>query len=272
MPTFEETSIAVVDRINMEISRPVNVVLGLFTSGTFLFPFYGIIYFFRNPALWVLYLQTLPPTIIIYTWVYLSVLFLLAPLNVSVSIACMGPPGFFLGYGITVQEINFISHYILSNYFIPMPLTILFDTVLYTEGLDRVVFPGKLKRVVGPSFGDKVVQSAIWLPITFPLSCLSFIRFVIIRCIPVIGPIVTYMNNLTKRGNSSQRRFYRLRKFRKRQVRYLMKEREGEYMAFGLVCTILESIPVLGPFFNFTNQIGGALMAVHYYKKGRVNF
>ncbi|KAH3662245.1 hypothetical protein OGAPHI_005493 [Ogataea philodendri] len=263
---------AISARLQMEILRPFTVARGIIQSGAAQFPIQGVIYFFQNPQLWPLYLRMVPPILIVHVSVFLSVFSTLFLLNVSAAMCCCGPFGLLVGAGITAQEANFITSYILDNYLIPRPMDSLFDTVLCQEGMESVVIPGKLKRVVGPSFGDRLWETSLWTTVTFPSDIYSTLRPVGLSFIPVFGPMALSFNGAVAKGNSFEKRFYRLSRLRGRQVKYLIKEREGDYWSFGFVANILESVPLLGTFFYFTNQIGGALLAVKYYQEGRTQF
>ncbi|ODV86244.1 hypothetical protein CANARDRAFT_27497 [[Candida] arabinofermentans NRRL YB-2248] len=263
---------AIIARFKQEFSRPITIYHGITQTNSISFPLKGIVYYFQHPKLWPMFIRILPPLLIVHLTVLIGIFATLFPFNAASLIITCGPLALFPATFLTLQESGFVSSFILSNYLTPKPMDNLFDYVLCLEGLEKVVIPGKLKRVVGPSFGDFVVEKTIWFPFEFPFMFVGFMRPIVLSCIPILGHWILNLENATTKGESSQSRYYKLARLRDRQINYLAKEREGDYLSFGIVATFLESIPLLGTFFYFTNQIGGALMAANYYKEGREFF
>ncbi|KAG0678249.1 60S acidic ribosomal protein P2 [Pichia californica] len=170
----------------------------------------------------------------------------------------LGPIGIQIGILNTVQQCSCINSYIFKNYLIAGKLNKVFDTTLCLSGMDRVVIPGKLKRLVPQTLGTQLLDIN---PLSIILSISHIIYIVFISLIPILGTIITEYNHILNTGSSSQTRFWQLSRKRPRQQKYYVKEQEGLYLSFGFVCQIMENIPIFGLFFTFTDTIGAAILA-----------
>lgn len=256
---------AIVDRVFMESSRPLRVFYQFSQcSNAFLYPFTGISFFFSNfTQLSPILLSVMIPYGIIHVYTYSILLTALLPLNMFIHSLYMGPFGIQLGIISAIHQCSCVNNYIFKQFLIPGKLTKVFDTTLCISGLDRIVIPGKLKRLVPKSFGSKIMDLNL-ISIASQLAHLTYKVFV--SFIPIFGPIVTGYNRSISISMDSQSRMWQLTRLRHRQIKYYAKENEVSLFIFGSICQFLESIPFLGLFFCFTDTCGGALMAGDVYK------
>ncbi|OWB57330.1 hypothetical protein B5S28_g3268 [[Candida] boidinii] len=252
-------------RIIKELSRPINIFVNIYNSNSIIYPFKGILYLINNPSLWPIILKSLPSIILIQAIVIITIFSNFFLVNTTVSMMICGPLGLFISFAITIQESTFLINLILNNYVISNQLISLFDTILCKQDLDSIVYPGKLKRKINITLDDYILEKILWLPYNSTISIYEFIRTLLIYSIPLLGPLIQNLNSFTDKGESSQMRYYKLIRLRSKHISFLKEENEGNYMAFGLIATSLENLPLLGWLFLYTNTIGAALMAVDFH-------
>lgn len=258
-PIYVDWQHAVQARIRMEFSRPYMVIYQLLTTQGYLYPFKGISFFLDNYTTFLpIFLSVLIPYTILHCYIYSALFFVILPLNLVVNTLALGPIGIQIGILNTVQQCSCINSYIFKNYLIAGKLNKVFDTTLCLSGMDRVVIPGKLKRLVPQTLGTQLLDIN---PLSIILSISHIIYIVFISLIPILGTIITEYNHILNTGSSSQTRFWQLSRQRPRQQKYYVKEQEGLYLSFGFVCQIMENIPIFGLFFTFTDTIGAAILA-----------
>lgn len=260
---------AVQARVVMEVSRPFNVAYQLITTQGYLYPFRGFVFFWQNyQPLLPIFLSVVVPCGILHIYVYTILLWAILALNLVIHTLTAGPIGVQMAIIVSFQQCSCVNNYIFKNYLIKGKLNKVFDTTLCIVGLDRVVIPGKLKRLVPQTLGAQLMEIN---PINIAIFASSLIYSIAVSCIPVIGAAIFEYNNALRTAEFSQQRMWRLTRQRPRQMKYQVKENEGVYLTFGFVCQLLEGIPILGLLFCFTNHVGAALLAADIYNNNNNN-
>lgn len=250
---------AVRARINQQITRPIHVTAQLVTLNGFLYPFKGMLFFLDNyQQLLPIMLSVLIPQILLHFYVYFILLWALLPLNMAICTLSCGPLGVQFGICQTIQQCSWITNYVYKTYFIKGKLNKIFDTTLCLNGCDRIVIPGKLKRVVPQTLGSQIMELN---PINLIVFLIQTAYSCFISSIPIVGFISMLYNQSVFTGQQSQNRMWQLTRQRPRQIRYKIKQFEGDLFLFGVACQALESIPFLGALFCFTDHVGAALFA-----------
>lgn len=258
---------AVQQRIIMEISRPFIVATQIFSlkDQSYLYPFKGFYFFWSNYDQFLpIFLSVIIPYGLLHCYVYTILFGAIFPLNLIINALMYGPLGIHIAIVTTFQQCSSVNNQIFKNYLIKGKLNKVFDTTLCLNGLDRVVIPGKLKRLVPQTIVAQVMDIN---PISITITVTKIIYSIIIATIPIIGTLVFHYNNSLNIGKQSQQRMMQLTRQRPRQIVYKGKDAEGELFKFGMVCVWLESIPVLGILFMFTDHVGAALLASDLYNK-----
>jgi hypothetical protein len=262
---YKDWQYAIQSRMNLEVSRPFNVFLQLIKTNGWIYPIKGFIFFWENyQKLLPIFLSVVLPYTVLHFYVYTILIFAILPINLVICTLTTGPIGVQIAVFQSFQQCSCLNSYIFKNYLIKGKLNKVFDTTLCINGLDRIVIPGKLKRLVSQTLGAQLMEINMINLIIF-LS--SSIYSICISSIPILGTISIYYNTAIKTAELSQQRMWQLTRQRPRQVRYHIKENEGEFLMFGITCQILESLPVLGLLFCFTNHVGAALLATDIYKR-----
>ncbi len=255
---------AVTARIAHEVTRPLNVANQLMTTDGFLYPFRGVYFFCQHyQQMLPIFLSVVLPYAVLHLYIYTILLAAILPLNLVIHTLTSGPLGIHTGIFNTLHQCSCLNNYIFKNYLIKGKLNKIFDTTLCLVGLDRVVIPGKLKRLVPQTLGAQLMEVN---PINLTITIARALYTVIVSLIPIIGTFASHYNRAIYTASSSQERMMRLTRQRPRQVSYQVKEHEGELFTFGLVCMFLEGLPFLGLLFCFTDHVGAALLASDLYK------
>lgn len=193
----------------------------------------------------------------------------LFPIQAFFTIILAGPFGLISAWLTVLQQSSSISGLLVAIVLLPEVQKIVFDAVLSREFKDDVVLIGKLRRVVKVPFLIKFGYSVFIVPqmLILPVIIVRVIFFLIIGSIPVVGPLIVILVQASSKGLQSHSRYFALKGFDSRQVKAIYRENTGQYMGFGIVANLLESIPVLNIFFMFTNAIGSGLWVVSIEEK-----
>lgn len=177
-----------------------------------------------------------------------------------------------IGIGFTLsptlfQSCNFLINFINKRMILPPVSKKLFDHVIVTNmsinynRLPRGVLNNYLPGYYGETFFGKYARNMIGL--FGPLCCiLRFICFFIINMIPFVGPFIVILIKASRSGFRKHRRYFQLKGYTKAQIYYIWVHRRHNYFIFGVVALLLESIPIIGYLFIFTNTISAALWAI----------
>lgn len=259
---------AVQRRFIMEISRPLNLVNNILTTQGFIYPFKGIAFFFcYYKQLLPIYLSVVIPYSILHFYICVVLFIVILPINLFICSMTLGPLGVQMSILTTFQQCNCLNNYIFKEFLIKGKLNKVFDTTLCLTNLDSIVIPGRVKRVVPQTLGAKLMEIN---PINFSLFLLNLMYAIVLSFIPVVSTVSIYFNQSISIASSSQDRFWKLTRKTDRQIKYDIKDNEGEFLTFGMVCQVLENLPVLAIFFCFTNHVGAALLAGDRYKRNTI--
>lgn len=175
-----------------------------------------------------------------------------------------GPAGFITAWIAVLLLCNTLSNTLVTYMLMPEIEKTAFDIILSREQNDDLVLLDKLRKVVQVPFIVKVT-SFIWsIPrgLILPYLIVKLICTALLGSIPYIGTfLVAYIKAPTK-GLQAHARYFTLKGYDHEMIKTIYKQRKGEYLGFGLVANLLETIPILSLLFMFTNTIGAALWAV----------
>lgn len=253
---------AVRARINQQLTRPVHVMAQLLALEGLFYPLKGLLFFIDNykPLLPIM-LSVIIPQLFLHCYAYFVLFWALLPLNVAICSLSCGPLGVQFGICQTIQQCSWLTNYIYKTYFIKDKLNKIFDMTLCLKGYDRVVIPGKLKRSVPQTLGAQLLEVN---PINLAMFLIQTTYSCIISFIPIVGSVSMFYNQAVFIGEQSQTRMMQLTRQRPRQIRYKVRQVEGTLFLFGVACQVLESAPIIGALFCFTDHVGAALLACEH--------
>ncbi|KAG5354811.1 hypothetical protein CJU89_6605 [Yarrowia sp. B02] len=253
-------------------ASPVLIPARMIISGTFMYPFMGIYYFFTHPILWAYLFTIFLPQIVLTMVVFFFMYLFFYPISAAFAFLFNGPTGLFTAWIALLQQSTVIAGILGDMFLLPTPMKMLFDSILSREGLDDIVVAGKQKRptpVPPPQTRVKVLLKHLPLTLVFPTWLVRLTVTVLLHFIPIIGPFVAILVNAPRRGRNAHARYFELKMMPKFDIEQFTRVRRGQYLGFGMVAGALEAIPFLGLLFAFTNCTGGALWAVAIERRTR---
>ncbi|PVH19245.1 hypothetical protein CXQ85_001546 [Candidozyma haemuli] len=156
------------------------------TSGTYVYPFQGIIYFFNNSDIWPFYGAIIIPQFLFMLAVYAVMYVAVYPLYALLSFVAFGPFGVVSAFFTVLQYSNMISNFLISVVLMPGARDVVFDAVLSREGQDYVVFQEKLRRKHKKSWKVKITTVKTFLFCKLPEIILLELLILLVGIIPVI--------------------------------------------------------------------------------------
>lgn len=165
-----------------------------------------------------------------------------------------------------LQTCNFIINFTNKKFILPKAIKRLFDYVIdkhlhlkynklpkgvltpYLPGYYGETRVGKVHRNILRVFGP-----AIWV--------LRLILCFLVNMIPFVGPFLVILIRAQSSGFNKHKRYFHLKGYTNAQVFFLWFTKRHYYFYFGLTTLLLESIPIVGYFFIFTNAAGAAFWA-----------
>lgn len=86
--------------------------------------------------------------------------------------------------------------------------------------------------------------------------------------IPIVGTLTFIVLQGRRAGPAAHARYFQLKGWSSTQRDAFVEKNKAAYTSFGLVATLLETVPVVNIFFTFTNQVGAALWAADLERSG----
>lgn len=234
-------------------------------SGTYLYPILGIPYFLWHPTLWSSFCRVLLPEIMLFVFMYFMFYIFLYPPQAVLALFFNGPSGIITAWIAILHESTVAAHLLAEATVLPTPLRGVFDSVMTREGFDDLVVRGRLRRAVRPTFFSRLKVSLKNAPknILFPAWILTCLVKISLHFVPVVGPVLLVLMDGPKHARRCHRRYFELKGFDQLKEEQYVRDHRGQYLGFGMVSAALESLPVIGLFFAFTNTTGAALWAVN---------
>ncbi|OTA58627.1 hypothetical protein K449DRAFT_407426 [Hypoxylon sp. EC38] len=232
------------------------------TSGAYLYPFRGIFYFLAHKSLWKPLSSRILPTLGLTAGVFASMFFFTYLPQLAVLVFVNGPLAVFTTVLLIINESSAIVNIISRNFLLQNALLDTFDGTLVARNATEIVSEGRqLKSGNDPIERlGKIVKNPFK---KFTLKALfRYIMYLPLNFIPVVGTVI-----FTLLQGSVHDRYFQLKGWSSHQQQDWLKRHIGSYAAFVTIATLLEIIPVLSTFFEFTNTVGAALWAADIEQK-----
>lgn len=162
-----------------------------------------------------------------------------------------------------LHQANLAARVLSGMFLLPMPLKLLFDAVMSREGHDELVLRSRLRRgaelstvAIGKQTTKSIVKNTVapkWLFRTFLRISLNFV--------PFVGPLIIVMMDGPSHGRKAHSRYFELKRFDGKETDHYVRSRRGQYWGFGMIAGALETVPLIGFIFTFTNTVGAAIWA-----------
>ncbi|RWA14123.1 hypothetical protein EKO27_g961 [Xylaria grammica] len=236
-------------------------------SGSYLYPFRGILYFFTHKALWRPFLSRLLPTIGLAVGVTTTMFFFTYLPQLGILVFVDGPLAVLTTVLLVLNESSTIVNILARNYLLEDAILDTFDGTLVARNATGVVSEGRQLQ----SGSDPIARLGKILKNPFskftPKALIRYVMYLPLNFIPVVGTIIFITLQGRTRGKSVHGRYFQLKNWSSSQQRDWLQQHNGPYTTFGTVATLLEMIPLISTFFVFTNTIGAALWAADIEQK-----
>ncbi|GAB7359564.1 hypothetical protein MBLNU230_g6752t1 [Neophaeotheca triangularis] len=232
-------------------------------SGAYIYPLKGIFYFISHKPLWKPMLSRLLPTLGLGTGVTIF-MFLFTYLPQAAMLAfTSGPLAALTAMLLVASQSSTITMLLSKTLLIEDALIDTFDGTLVSRGHTALV--GRERTVKGSSAGDVVARLGKLAAKPFqkftPQAIVRYIMYLPLNFIPVVGTALFLLAQGRKHGPNAHSRYFHLKGMNQGQKEEWLERRQGAYTSFGVPAVLLETIPIAGIFFAFTNTCGAALWA-----------
>jgi len=240
------------------------------TSGAYLYPIKGILYFISHRALWKPLLAKLVPTLSLGAGITVFMFVFTYVPQAAVMAFTNGPVAALTAGLLVLSESSTITNLLARQLLVSDALIDTFDGTLMSRGTTELVSSGReIKR--GKSDPIHALGKLAKKPFA-KYSPSAFIRYLIylpLNFIPVVGSAIFIIIQGRKNGPDRHERYYQLKEWNASQREKHVDELKGAYTSFGIVATLLELVPVASILFSFTNTVGAALWASDLEKHGK---
>ncbi|KAI1423910.1 hypothetical protein F5Y12DRAFT_785731 [Xylaria sp. FL1777] len=236
-------------------------------SGSYLYPFSGILYFLTHKALWKPFLSQLLPTIGLAVGVTTAMFFFTYLPQLAILVFVNGPLAVFTTILLILNESSTIVNIISRNFLLQDAILDTFDGTLVARNATGIVSEGRQLK----SGNDPIARLGKIIKNPFskftPKAIIRYVIYLPLNFIPVVGTVVFIIIQGRTRGKLVHGRYFQLKGWSSSQQQDWLQKHVGPYTTFGTVATLLEMIPVVSIFFAFTNTVGAALWAADIEQK-----
>ncbi|KAI0805488.1 hypothetical protein GGR55DRAFT_655473 [Xylaria sp. FL0064] len=236
-------------------------------SGSFLYPFSGILYFCTHKALWKPFMSRLLPTLGLAVGVTTAMFFFTYLPQLAILVFVNGPLAVFTTVLLILNESSAIVNIVSRNFLLQDAIIDTFDGTLVSRNATGIVSEGRqLKSGTDPIARLGKILKSPFSKFT-PKVLIRYLMYLPLNFIPVVGTIMFILLQGRTRGKSVHGRYFQLKGWSPSQQRDWLEKHNASYTTFGTVATLLEMIPVASIFFAFTNTVGAALWAADIEEK-----
>ncbi|KAI1246331.1 hypothetical protein MGN70_013230 [Eutypa lata] len=236
-------------------------------SGSYVYPFKGIVYFLTHRALWKPFTSRILPTLGLSLGVFGSMVFFTYVPQLAILVFVNGPLAVFTTGLLILNESSTIVNIISRNFLLQDALLDTFDGTLVARNATSIVSEGRQLK----SGSDPISRLGKILKSPFskfsPQAIVRYVMYLPLNFIPVVGTIMFLLIQGRGRGKTVHGRYFQLKEWSQSQQQDWLSRHTGPYTTFGTIATLLEMIPVLSMFFTFTNTVGAALWAADLEQK-----
>lgn len=286
---FENLSSYVMKEISLVTS---NLPKDFFVKMTYLYPLQGFIEFLTTPLYWEFLLPMLYPYFLLTTVIGILYYFLIFPIILVNLTMTMGVIGFVIAHIHFFLEANAISLAIAKIILFPSTNAIFFSLVLENHNQQDYLVEAKKQLTSRGAFQNpekhgsfckiwkQILEDDIILDLSkdehdhrywvhvAPLQILSLFHRMLRFCflfglsfIPIVGPILVLCLTSPARAQNCLHEYFVLENYSKDTINNVRRANYGQFLAFGLVAGLLETIPYLSLVFEYSNLNGAALWA-----------
>ncbi|KAH6646057.1 hypothetical protein BKA67DRAFT_541049 [Truncatella angustata] len=230
-------------------------------SGSFLYPFRGIVYFLTHRSLWKPFASRIIPTLSLSVAVISGMFFFTYLPQLAILVFVNGPLAVFTTVLLILNESSTIVSLVSRNFFLQDALLDTFDGTLVSRNAAGIVSEGRELK----SGSDPMQRLGKILKSPFekysPKALIRYVMYLPLNFIPIVGTIIFIGIQGRTRGRGVHDRYFQLKRWSPSRRAQWLEQHTGAYSSFGIAATVLELIPFASMLFAFTNTVGAALWA-----------
>lgn len=230
-------------------------------SRAYLYPIKGLVYFISRPSIWKPLAGQIVPYLLLSISVVTAMFFFTYLPQLAVLIFVNGPLAVFTTVILILNESATIVNVLSRTWLLREALVDTFDGTLISKDMTNLVEEGRELRP-GASGMDRLgrILKSPFQKFS-PKAVVRYIMYLPLNFIPIIGTFIFLLVQGRSRGRMAHERYFQLKNWPESRQADWLRIHVAPYTAFGLVATLLEMIPFVSVFFNFTNTVGAALWA-----------
>jgi hypothetical protein len=218
------------------------------------------VYFLSNRSLWKpvssVFLPTVSTAIAVTSFM---MLFTYVP-QAAILTLFNGPFAVVSTIALVLSESSTITNLVSRNYFMSEALVDTFDATLVTQSMTPLVSEGRTLK----AGSDAVVRLGKLVKPFQRVNMASIIRYFMylpLNLVPVVGTAVFIYLQAKRTGPQYHARYFQLKQMSGRDKEKWVERKGAAYTSFGLPAQLLQMIPFVGIFTDFTTTVGAALWA-----------
>ncbi|KAJ5561829.1 hypothetical protein N7535_003708 [Penicillium sp. DV-2018c] len=242
---------------------------GVVTSGAYLYPLKGIIFFLTHKDLWRPFVSRAGRTITLGLGVTSAMFFFTYVPQMALMAFTSGPLAAISAAILVLSESSAITNFLSRAFLVEDALVDTFDGTLIARDQEPLVSQG---RQVKPRSGGGDTIARLGRSIKQPLSrfsprsLLRSLLYLPLNLIPVVGTMLYIFMQGKRAGPALHTRYFQLKGWNESRREEWIANNRGAYTGLGMAACVLEMVPFASIPLSFTNAVGAALWAADLEK------
>ncbi|KAJ5211185.1 hypothetical protein N7491_011005 [Penicillium cf. griseofulvum] len=260
------------DAVLAEAKSTQAIAQDVITSGAYLYPFKGIVYFATHKDLWRPFISRAGQTITLGLGVTSVMFFFTYMPQMAIMAFTSGPLAAISAAILVLGESSAITNVLSRAFLVEDAMIDTFDGTLVARNQEPLVAHG---RQIKPRSGGKDVMARLGKIVTRPLAQLNprallrSLLYLPLNLIPVVGTVLYIYMQGKRAGPVLHARYFQLKGWDSRMRDEWVKNNQGAYTGLGIAAFVLEMVPFASIPFSFTNTVGAALWAADLEKANK---
>ncbi|KAF9251901.1 hypothetical protein DTO006G1_2494 [Penicillium roqueforti] len=266
---FRKMSEKIKDAVLAEVKSSQAIAHDVITSGAYLYPFKGIVYFAAHKDLWRPFISRAGRTITLGVGVTTVMFFFTYVPQMAIMAFTSGPLAAISAAILVLGESSAITSVLSRSFLIEDALIDTFDGTLVARDQEPLVAQG---RQMKPRSGGRDAMARLGKIFTRPLARLNprallrSLLYLPLNLIPVVGTVLYIFMQGKRAGPILHARYFQLKGWDSTMREEWVKKNQGAYTGLGIAAFVLEMVPFASIAFSFTNTVGAALWAADLEK------
>ncbi|KAK5109573.1 hypothetical protein LTR62_006924 [Meristemomyces frigidus] len=232
-------------------------------SGAYIYPLRGIVFFATHKDLYKPLFQRLTPTIGLGVGITALMFFFTYVPQLAVLFFTSGPLAALTTILLVLSESSTLTMVLSKALLIQDGLIDTFDGTLLAKGQADLVARDRQVKSGGAGFAIARLGKLASRPFQkfTPTAIIRYFMYLPLNFIPVVGTVAFVVLQGRQYGPNAHARYFQLKGMNAAQKEKFIEEHKGGYASFGVVATLLETVPIVGIVMAYTNACGAAMWA-----------